>query len=349
MIVCIYEDRPEYLIGLKLTVLSLARHCPDLPVIISSPQPPTSFRRWAEVLPNAKLIADDDLGVSGWNVKPTILLRHLNEGHPNVVWIDSDIIVNRDFRQRLEHLNEEILVVNQEDYWGQHQGGTHRTVAWGLKPGRTLPTTANTGIVRVTPRHTELLKAWQTMLNDPTYIQAQRQPYYERPLHMLSDQEVLTALLGSVEFSQVPVEMLARGIDIAQCHGPAGYTPAERLQSLLKGQGLPALIHSMGPKPWEMAPTPAAIWSSNAPLKKRLRQYYDRLHLELSPYTSIARQYRQPIGEDAPWMDVLSTPARLFAALSAAHPTLQGFPLAVLDAGVRHTRRLLGIGRYRLN
>lgn len=348
MIVCIYEDRPKYLIGVKLTVLSLARHCPDLPVIISCPQPPATFRRWVEDQPNAKLLAEDNLAEVGWNVKPTILLRHLNEGHPEVIWIDSDIIVNRDFRSSLQNLNDDTLVATQEDYWGQYQGGTHRTVAWGLKPSRTFPTTINTGIVRVTPHHVELLKAWQAMLNDSTYIQVQRQPYYQRPLHMLSDQEVLTALLGSVEFSYVSVEMLKRGIDIAQCYRPAGYTPTERLQVLLKGQ-VPALIHSMGPKPWEMAASVAAIWSSDAPLKKRLRQYYDRIHLELSPYTSTARQYREQIGEDAPWMDVQTTTSRLLAALSAGDPTLQGFPVALFDAVVRHARRLLGIGRYRLN
>lgn len=48
-------------------------------------------------------------------------------------------------------------------------------------------------------------------------------------------------------------------------------------------------------------------------------------------------------------MDVLTSPARLLAVLSAGHPTLQGLPLALFDAGVRHTRRLLGIARYRLN
>ena len=349
MIVCIYEDRPECLIGVKLTVLSLARHCPDLLVIISCPQPEAGFCRWAEALPNVKLIIENDLAQVGWNVKPTILLRRLNEGHSNVFWIDSDIIVNRDFRQRLQHLEDNILVVTQEVYWGQHQGGSHRTVAWGLKPGRILPITVNTGIIRVTKEHTELLKAWQTMLNHPTYVQAQRQPHYERPLHMVGDQEVLTALLGSVEFSYLPVEMLERGVDIAQCFGPAGYTPRERLRRLLNGQGLPAFIHSMGRKPWDKHLFPLAIWSSDESLNKRLRNYYDRIHLELSPYTSIARKYRDQIGEDTDWMDLKSIPARLLATLSVSNPTLQGFPLALLDAGVRHARRQIGIGRYRLN
>jgi hypothetical protein len=139
MIVCIYEDRPKYLIGVKLTVLSLARHCPDLPVIISCPQPPATFRRWVEAQPNAKLLAEDDLAEVGWNVKPTILLRHLNEGHPEVIWIDSDIIVNRDFRSSFQNLNDDTLVATQEDYWGQYQGGTHRTVAWGLNQVEVFP------------------------------------------------------------------------------------------------------------------------------------------------------------------------------------------------------------------
>lgn len=346
MIVCVHEDRADYLIGVKLTVLSLARHCPELPVIISCPHPPAAFRQWVEGLPNAQLVADPALAGLSWNVKPTILQRLLEEGYPNVIWIDTDIIVNKDFRQRFSHLDDETLVVTQDVYWGQQQGGIHRTVAWGLKPGRTLPAAVNTGIVRVTKEHVKLLQAWQTMLNHPTYQYVQRLPYYERPLHMLTDQEVFTALLGSTEFLHVPVEMLERGVDIAQCFGPAGYTPTEQLRNLRRG--LPAFIHSMGRKPWERAPSPRDIWTFEEPLLRRLRKYYDYIHLELSPYTSIARQYREQLGEEATWMDIKSTPARALATLSAGHPALQEFPLALFDAGVRYARRLLGIGRYSL-
>ena len=347
MIVCVHEDRAEYLIGLKLTVLSLAHHCPDLPILISCPYPPDSFRHWVSALPNAQLLTDPALAGFGWNVKPKILLHCLSEGHREVIWIDTDILVSRDFRPRFAHLDDETLVVAQEGYWGQQQGGSYRTVAWGLKPGRTFPATANTAITRVTPRHIELLKAWETMLNHPAYIRAMGQPYYARPLHMLSDMEVFTALLGSTEFSHIPVEMLVRGTDIAQCFGPAGYTPAERLRNL--SQGLPTFIHSQGGKPWERAPSPGAVWSSEERFLKRLRRYYDYVHLELSPYTSLAHEYQEQLGEETTWMEIHSTPARLCATLSAGHPTLQGFPLALFDAGVRHARRLLRIGRYRLD
>jgi hypothetical protein len=343
MIICVYEDRLDHLTGVKLTALSLARHCPNLPFIIFCPQPPASFCRWIEDLPNAKLVADHNLAGRGWNVKPTILLRCLEEGYPEVVWIDSDIIVNRDFRQRLSHVCDDTLVVTQDVYWGQHQGTTYRTIAWGLKPGRTLPTTVNTGVVRVTPRHTELLKAWQTMLNHPSYLHAQRLPSHARPLHMLGDQEVFTALLDSVEFAHVPVEMLERGTDIAQCSRPAGYTPTERLRSL--GQGLPAFLHSMGYKPWGKPQSPVEVWNSEEPLLRRLHQYYNYVHMELSPYTSIAREYREELGEEANWMNVNSVPAKLFAALFAGHPTLQGLPLALFDSGVYRVLRLLHMDR----
>lgn len=346
MIVCVHEDRADFLIGLKLTVLSLAHHCPDLPVIISCPHPSESFRHWVARLPNAQLIADPALAGLSWNVKPKILLRCLEEGHRDVIWLDTDILVERDFRPRLAHLNDETVVVAQEGYWGQLQGGTYRTVAWGLKPGRTLRATANTAITRVTRHHIDLLKAWETMLEHPAYIQAIRRPYYERPLHMLSDMEVFTALLCATEFSHIPVEMLERGTDIAQCFGPSGYTPRERLLSL--PQGLPAFIHSQGGKPWERASFPDAVWSSEGSVLSKLRKYYDYVHLELSPYTSLARKYREQLQEETTWMETKSTPARLFEALLLGHPTLQEFPLALFDAGVRHARRLFRIGRYRL-
>ncbi len=346
-IVCVHEDRAEYLVGLKLTVLSLARYCPDLPVIISCPHPPDSFRDWVAALPNAQLLSDPTLGGLSWNVKPKVLLRCLAEGHRDVIWIDTDILVCQDFRPHFAQLDDETVVVAEEGYWGQYQGGTHRTVAWGLKPGRTLPATANTAITRVTPRHIELLKAWETMLNHPAYIRAISRPYYERPIHMLSDMEVFTALICSTAFSDIPVEMLVRGSDIAQCFGPAGYTPTERLSSLR--QNLPTFIHSQGGKPWERAPSPGAVWSAEERFLKRLRRYYDYVHLELSPYISLAREYREQLGDETNWMEIESTPARLCATLSAGHPTLQGLPLAVFDAGVRHARRLLRIGRYRLD
>jgi len=40
---------------------------------------------------------------------------------------------------------------------------------------------------------------------DPDYVAAQKKPPHERPFHFFGDQDALTALLGSVEFAEVPV------------------------------------------------------------------------------------------------------------------------------------------------
>ena len=65
---------------------------------------------------------------------------------------------------------------------------------------------------------------------------------------MISDQDVLTALLASEEFAWVPLRFLLRGKDIVQYFGPYGYTLRERLIHLSGRR--PAFIHSQGPKPW---------------------------------------------------------------------------------------------------
>jgi len=338
-IVCVHEDRVECLVGVKLTVLSLIDWCPDLPVIISCPRPPASFRNWAAALANVQVVSYPEFAGRCWNVKPAVLLRLLEEGYREVMWIDSDIIVTRNFRERMPNIDDKTLVVTQECYWEEQYLGSYRTIAWGLKPDRVLPALVNTGIVRVTPQHTRLLNAWKSMLDHPAYLQAQQLPDDKRPRHMYSDQEALTALLNSTEFSYVPVRMLKRGRDIAQCIRASGYTPLERLRSLRSG--LPALIHSMYlPKPWNRGSSSAAIWRTREPLVTCLRRYFFNLYLELSPYLSIARKYRTQIGEDATWMDMKSSPAKLFAILFAHHPALQGFPLALLESGLRRVSRL---------
>ncbi len=72
--------------------------------------------------------------------------------------------------------------------------------------------------------------------------------WYERPVHMLGDQDVLTALLTSSEFSDIPLHMLRRGPDIIQFDGVWGYSIPERITNLL-GWG-PTFIHAGAAKPW---------------------------------------------------------------------------------------------------
>jgi hypothetical protein len=267
------------------------------------------------------------------------MLHCLQEGYSGVLWVDTDVIITRDFHQRFLNLDNKTLVVGSEPYWGPQQGGNHRAVTWGLKPGRSLPATANTGIICATSHHVDLLKAWQLLLNPPAYTEVQGQPASDQPLAMVSDQEVLTALLGSEKFSYIPIEMLKRGSDIARCCRAASYTPTERVKSLF--EDAPLFIHAMGGKPWRRSYYLAEALESGKPILERLRASYEHLYLELSPYVVAARQYQERIDEEATWMEIRSIPAQILRTLSLKHPALQGLPLALAEAGVRRFRHLI--------
>lgn len=344
-VICIHEDRATHWVGVKLAVLSLLNHCPELPIIISCPTPPASLVRWLENLTaKVTLVSYPELQDWGWNVKPALLLRLLEACYSEVIWMDSDIIVNGKVLSNLPDYSTNTLIVTQETYWGQQQGGHFRTYAWGLTPGRNLLCTLNTGILRVTTHHIPLLEAWQIMLNHPLYVHTQALPWYKRPLHMIGDQEVLTALMGSSEFSSIPIVMLRRGVDIAQCFGSSGFTPAERLSNLTKG--LPPLIHAMGGKPWMKSPCPPALWQVEKTFLQTLREYYDYLALELSPYVSVAQPYREMLEEETDWMEIHSILARLLSLLAIGNPVLCGFPSSLLESVGRRLRRHLKIARY---
>jgi hypothetical protein len=343
-VVCVHEDRAHCLTGAKISVLSLRAHCPDLPVIVSCPTAEPAFIEWINRHPGVTLASYPETKNCAWNVKPTVLLRLLDEGYPEVIWVDSDIVAHGDVLTALTRRTPETFGATEETYWGQNQGGTARTTAWGLIPGREMPCTVNSGVLRVTTEHVQLLKDWQCMLKHPVYVRAQALPWYERPLHMITDQEVLTALLGAKEYAHVPLALLKRGVDIAQCMGPGGFTPWERIGALSKG--LPALLHSMGVKPWTRAPKPPAI-ALNA---SSLRRYYEYLHVELTPYVQEAKKYGAALEEhDLRWLEVSSIPARLMAAATFSSPIFQEFPLSLVDAAARSWRRWLKIARYPLH
>jgi hypothetical protein len=334
MIALLYEDRPAALTGVKLAALSLRRHHPELPLWILAPGAPRSFTSWAERIPGLRLDTEPvGLVGRGWNVKPTALMAALEQGHAQVLWVDSDIVVTGDLAGRIARMDPRALTVTEEYFWGHCQGGPSRTLGLGLEVGRTFATTLNTGIVRVTPEHRELLAAWNEVLTGRDYLEAQRLPVATRPLHHFGDQEVLTGLLGAKAFAHLPVESLRRGRDIAQCFGPSGFTPAERVRC---GRSLPLAVHAMGPKPWMRrvgGPKPAG---------SRLLRYYERVHLELTPYVGAARVFREELEEDTGWMDPQTVLGRTLHRIIGV-PALEELPLAVLDSLQRRLRRLARI------
>jgi hypothetical protein len=273
-------------------------------------------------------------------------LSRLADGPGQVLWWDSDVLASGPFRHLFDAQPADVLVATEDTYWGQEQGGDQRTRAWGMTPGRRLAATVNTGLLRVSTTHSALLEAWREALRDPSYAAAQRIDMLDRPLHLLGDQEVLTALLGSTRFADVPVHLLRRGVDVAQCFGPAGYRVTERVHGLRTGAGLPPLVHATNPKPWR-------VLSESRPgmLRSRslgqARAAYEALHAELSPYTVVARQYRSQLA-DADWLGVRSPAGRALSRLPGPPAIVPELPVAAFDAAVRILRRRLRIGRFEL-
>lgn len=345
VIVCIHEDRHSHLVGLKLAVLSIGAYSPQFKIIISCPNPPTDLVRWVSKLNNVEIISHPELANLNWNIKPSLLLKLLDKGYDSVIWVDSDIIFNNKILADIAKYSTESLVVTEEPYWGQFQGGSFRTLAWGLTLGRELKCTVNSGIVRVTQNHVSLLQAWCQMLNHPLYLSVQKMPAIQRPLHMIGDQEVLTALICSNIFKDIPVVMLKRGVDIAQCFGAAGYTPFERIKNFLSFK-TPAMFHAMGAKPYLRENQPPYLLNKNNSVLKNLRNYYEYVSLEISPYLVIARKYSNQLDEDADWMRSKTVAAKLLNILSFNSANLIGLPISIIDSFTKRLRRALNINRF---
>jgi len=338
LLICTHDDRPEAKAGIKLLLLSLGEHCPDIEVLVSCPDPDQEFIAWLSERQNVHLYVEPAFAGKEWNIKPQLLLHCLGLGYERVVWIDSDVIVARDFRHLMHNTEDETLVVAEDFYWACYvfPGGTVRAELWGLRPGRSLSWTVNTGILRVTPAHRPLLEAWKTLLEYPAYIQAHRRTWYTRPVHMVGDQDVLTALLSSERFGNVPIQFLRRGTDIIYNFGPSGYTPRERLANLRTPA--PPFVHCTGPKPWD-APQQVRLFRNPG-------AYYKRVGLELADYSRVARRYRQHFDSDIVPFEPRTLVARFFCLLAGNAAPLQGFMLALFHGTVRHLRKAMGFNYW---
>lgn len=316
---CVSEDRRDCETGLRLAVLSLSAHCPGSPVFVYRHAPSPEFQNWIAAIDHVTLIDERPVGASAWNCKPHALLPLLERGFESVVWLDSDIIVTRDCRSLFTSLPADTLAVTQEPASQPLQGSQVRTAGWGLESGRNLPVTLNTSVLRVTPRHVPLLKQWMAMLGEPEYVQAQQRPLGERPVHFLSDQDVLNALLGARGWEHIPIRMLRSGVDIIHAGGALGYSLSERLRGVLRP--LPTFLHATAGKPWHLL--------SDDPLWRHpgFFGWYRRLLQELSPYVAESRRYRRHLGEETPWMDRATPTGIALRSIGLGHHALRGLPL----------------------
>lgn len=333
-LICIHDDRPPAQTGIKLLVLSLADHCPEIDVLVSWPRPDPEFIAWLEARPYVQIHVEPSYIGKEWNIKPDLLLHCLDRDYQQVIWVDSDVIVACDFRDLFSDTSEQTLVVAEDFYWAIYAfpGGAERAKLWGLRPGRSLSWTANTGILRVTPAHRPLLRAWRTLLESPAYMQAHQRPWTTRPIHLVGDQDVLTALLSSERFGDIPIKFLRRGKDVIYNFGPSGYTPGERFNNLKNAE--PPFVHCTGPKPWDV-PHQASLFDNP-------KDYYTRMGLELADYSRVARRYRQYFDEDEIAFDLKTLPARMFFWLAGKRVPLQGLPIAVFHGILRRLSKIFG-------
>ena len=339
MLFCIAEDRGGEEVGVRLLLLSIRAHCPEAEVCLIFPPATDAFRTWLRAFPNVELRMSPISGAYGWNVKPQVFLMLMDEGYTELVWLDSDIIFAGDPRLLLCDLTAETIVVCEEAFWGQHQGGSHRAESWGFIPARSLPATANSAFMRVTSAHRDLLAEWQRLLLSEPYRQAQALPILHRPIHLVSDQEVLTGLLSATPFAHLPIRFMRRGRDIIHCFGPGNYTVMERVSNMCTG--LAPLVHAMGSKPWHFKTSPR--------LSDGLRNYYDALAAEVSPYCHIANLYRNSNGMPTPWLSRTTLIGAVLKLLGLRNPSLCGLPLAIFDEAVREAKHLLGVDRYHIS
>jgi hypothetical protein len=316
--ICIVEDREACEPCLRLLLLSLNRYSPGAAVSLFYPPAKQEFLSWIRKYPQVQLQPDRLKSDYGWNVKPQAIMHLMDQGHDEVIWIDSDVIVNRDVYSAFSNLNENIFVATEhtlgEERWDPN---ALRARSWGLPVGRVLPFGLNSGVLRVTRAHRSLMERWWELLQSGTYQDFQRSAWGQRPVHMLGDQDVLTALLTSKEFAGIPLHILQRGKDIIQFDGVYGYTITERLTNVLDGCAI--FIHSAAGKPW------SELWER----PKSLREYIKLIYLDVSPYTISALPFRCELGCDTAWMEPHFALSKILRMLGFGRAALVGLPIAI--------------------
>lgn len=322
MNVCIAEDRTACEPALRLLIESLDRNCSGLPIHIFYPPANDGFMQWAQAYSQVVVRTEPLHGAYHWNVKPHAMLQLLAEGCAEVVWIDSDVIVAQNMLKLFEGLASDTIAVAEEALWGAHSdAGAMRARLWGFQVGRVLPFSLNSAVVRVTQHHAPLLNRWKELLESDEYRQNQLLDWRDKPPHMMGDQDVLSALLTSRGFAEIPIRVLKRGNDIIQYLGLSGYTVAERIRNILFCS--PSFIHAQGQKPW-------MIDRGAGRSRYTLREYIEAVYLDLSPYTLSAKSLESALGGRAEWTRphfVLSAALRLAGLW---YPPLVGLPIAAL-------------------
>jgi hypothetical protein len=316
MVICIYDNRPDSEIGIRLLLESLCRHSPDCVIHVYFAPASSDLTNWITEFPNIKLIIRD-FGPLHWNIKPIVLLEELRICD-EIVWLDSDVLVAASTERIFFDLDPDTIVIAEEALWGR-KDAKNKAESWGFAVGRSFDVSLNTCVVRLTRNHMELLRDWQELLQSETYLSAQAIPYQKRPGHLFGDQDVLMALLSSEKYSHLPVKILRRGPDILQAFGLKGFTVRERLIAMRK---MPVFVHAQGQKPW-IRERPNTI-----------RDYIEVSYRDASPFVILANREKLKFEANTSF-------GKLLRVIGFGSAPFTGLPLAILfDIGFEIARLL---------
>ena len=313
-ILCSYENRADSMVGWKLLSLSLQRHSPSLRLVLFSRYFPPCFVAWhGRRAPAVRMVQIDSDKLLNWNMKPTVFRHLFAEGYERVFWVDSDVLVTRDIRPRLQQIPDAAVAVGEEN--GRFDD--RRVTFHGFEVGRRFARNPNTSLLLLQRRHHQPLVArWAELMEREPFQAIQGRGHAERPIYCWSEQDVFTGLLGAAGergFAHLPVDLFALDRDVIHTASP------HRLKARLRRirGDFPPFVHAQGRKPWQLD-------------RKREPSLAD-VQIELSPFLTVARDYRAELDEAAPWLFPHSGPARLLRALALGHPHYQGIPAMVLS------------------
>lgn len=324
MIICIAENRKTHEPALKILLSSLRRSEPEFMIVVFLSDPSSEFLGWISTYERIEIRPFEEGFGSGWSVKPYILRSLLQEGHESVLWLDSDIVINGPFGSKMAAFPAGSLIVAEEALAGRARRDPNglRAQRWGFRVGRSLPSVANTCVLRVGTRHGALLSSWIDCMAQGTYRTAQALPFSERPPELGGDQDALTALLCSDRFADVEVSYLKKGRHILQYYGPYGFTLFERLVAMVAGT--PPIIHSQASKPWVLRQ-----------FKLGLKEYLFAVLSDVSPYTVVAKRLGAFPASGLHWAKPITRLGRIMIVIGAGSASLTGLPIAIAVDAVR--------------
>ncbi len=252
---------------MKLLLASLARHAPNHDVLAYISQPLLSEAGDALLALHPRCELIEYRGPENWSCKPAVLLDALRArpGH-RAVWIDVDILVSGDL-DSLASVDPQTVIVAQESNPNDNARIALRQQALQIPIGTPRETTISSCVIGVTDAHRDLLRRWQALMFNETFLREQSLPASQRRLFM-GDQEVWEAVLCTPQFRHRPVHWLVNDVQMIQ----ANFTPFRAAVPNVKHGGA-MFIHATGNlKPW--------------------RKNRSRLGQELFPYFRRARAYR---------------------------------------------------------